>query len=517
MIKLYEKHKETIFITLILSVLAHGYWAYNSIFSLDSWQLVLDGKHLNADYLANGRWMNNIITYLSFDRLFAPGFTVFFFIFCLIFSAVSLIEHLPIKRRMSQLFFCSIFCVFPIWIETFCFKVLHTSIGLAVVFCTYSFIFFKRFLEHYIKRDIRYMDFGIAALLLFLSVSIYQTYVFYFAIALLIYLYGEHVKETGLTHGNVWNIIKITTAFVALFAVSYIIGIKISASMTDTTIGTSKHYDIASPFHLENLSGQIYDTVRRMIKFLIEPQFLMPFITKMTLVLSLLISVIFLVKNRKNVLLGILLIGIAFVLPWSLGFIRDGFLHYRYNALTPLAFSIAYLLIFPLENEYLKGVFSKLYTGLLAICVLIFCFKNSAATHALQLSNQRDMVAGQQFLTHLHNLDNYQSGTTYTIRMYGEPDAYYSTKRPYIAPMYNYSIGLNTMRGSAIMQHRLMPYMLKLISEESFFAGNLMEKPEIQEIITKNNLENIGVWPEKNSVKILNDQTTVLIFFERIE
>lgn len=517
MIKLYEKYKETIFITLILSILAHGFWAFNSIFSLDGWQLVLYGKHLNSDYIANGRWVNNLITYLTFDRLFAPGFTVFFFILCLIFSAISFIEHLPIKERVSQLFFCSIFCVFPIWIETFCFKSLHISIGLAVVLCTYSFIYFKRFLVHYVERDIRYTDFGLALLFLFLSVSTYQTYVFYFAIALLIYLYGEHTKATGLTHHNLWKIIKMTTLFVALFTVSYIIGLKVTSSLTNTAIGAEGYYDITKPLHLENLNAQIYGTIRRMVRFLTEPQLLMPPITKITISLSLLISSFFLLKKRKNALIGFALIGCVFIIPWSLGFVRDGFLHYRYNALTPLALSIAYLLIFPIENNYLKGAFSKLYISLLTVCVLVFCFQNSAATYALYLSNQRDIVAAQQFLTQLHNLEDYQSGKTYTIRMYGDPDSYYSAKRPYNTPIYDFSVGLNTMRGSAIMQHRLMPYMIKLISEENFVAGKLIEKSEIQQIITKNNLEKIGVWPEKNAVKILDDGATVVIFFEQIK
>lgn len=516
-IEIAEKNKVTIFITFILCLLAHGFWAYNSILSQDDWFSILDGNRLSADYTANGRWMDNVIAYLTFDRLFAPGFTVFFFIFCLIFCAISLVEYLPIKKQCSKLIFCGTFCVFPIWIETFSFKQLHVSIGLAMIFCTYSFIYFKQFLEHYVRRDIRYQDFGIALLLLFLSASTYQTYFFFFLIALLIYLYQQHITDAGITNGNLRKIAAVGVVFVATFAVAYIIGLRLSAYITGDALGTKGYYDIANPFHLENLGEQIYSTFRRMIGFLLEPQYMMPLLTKITITLSLIISFIFLIKKRKHTLLGIMFIGSLIVIPWSLGFIRDGFVHYRYNALTPLAFSIAYLLIYPLENEDFKGTFSKFYVGLLSICLLTFCFKNSAATYALYLSNQRDIVVAQQFLNHLHNLDNYKSGKTYTIRMYGPPDMYYSTKRPYITPTYSYGIGFNTMKGSGIMQYRLMPSLIKLISEEDFLAGRLIEKLEIQEIITKNNLKNIGVWPEKNAVKILNDQTTVVIFFDRVK
>lgn len=517
MSQLYEKNKEVIFIASLLCFMSYGFWAFNSIFSGDDWFGVIHGTALNDDYIAAGRWMNNVFGYLTFDRLFAPGFSTFFMMAALVLSSLLFAEHLPIKDKTARIFFCSFFCVFPLWIEVFNFKQLHINIGVTILMTVGSFVSFKYFLLGYIQNKKQYLYLILSALLMILSVSTYQTYFFFFWIALLIYLRYEYQQPDNKFVGKLPQLIIALVLFHILFGVGYVIGIKSIAYFFGRPLSEEGLYDIASPLHLSNMGKQISDTFQRMLNFLYKPQFLFPPLTKLAILISILLSLVFSIIKKKKVLLNISCILAIYTIPWVLGFIRDGFIHYRYNALTPLVLTICYLLIFPLENNYLKSWGKKIYQGLLIFSLFVFCFTNSGASYALYLSNQRDILFGQQFLTHLHSMDEYEAQKTYLIRMYGSPKMYLENKRPFQVSDYNNPRGYNIMRVSAIEQIRLLPHLLYLISSEKFTAKKNIGRKQVLKQLPEQALNSVDVWPAKNSVKILNDNKTVVIFFSKLD
>lgn len=516
------KEKTLVFYSIILALITYGYCAFNNTFTGDNWMAVFNGEVKNVLLLKMGRWLQVVISNVVYDRLFAPTFTCFFLAACIIFASAVVASTLRHQSLQSKIIFGFAFLSFPFWIEPMSFNMVHIPVGIALVLSVLSSYFIIRFFEKNTNTGL-YQREGIltmagASVLLFLSISIYQTYLFFMLIHLGIWFYIA-LNDEDKTSTDFFKRVAYVVIAIGIAVVLYYISLKLIPIFTGHELRSGGKYGVDSLATTAQLAQNTPDTFQKIFGFWYLPQMLVPQYVKFIYLLFLLlvlVSAVVRFVNKKNIfaaVLSVLILFILMVIPWSMGFLRDGIFTHRYNALTVVALLVAFVLARPIEFFESTWVRNTL-TALAVLTILSNVYMLNAGFAALNLSNQRDLALSQEFLTRLHAFPEYDKSQKYNVNIYGS-GTYRLKKRPFDIHEPD-----NVLRSYNIINHggiwdmvsaERIQYSFKLLGEQPNFR---IKKHHRNKKFELSGIRQIKPWPNAQSVILDDDKRTIHLILE---
>jgi len=508
-IELFKRNQHLFYATLLLGIFSYGFLAFNNVFTGDNWMGLFHADSKNDLLIKVGRWLQVPIGKLQYGRLFAPSVTAFVFIVCLSISSILLSESIGFIEKYNNYVFSFLFISFPFWNEAAVFNMIRIPIGIALLLsCTASFIF--------LKTDNNKWNNLTVVLLLWLSISIYQTYVFFFICSIIAYSLVQ-LQSANTQLESLLRILKNSLIIITLTGLIYFLSVKLSLFVYDLDAITNGKYSFFD--NSLDIYKNLKETIIRSISFWVLPQILLPSQVKYLLAFFLIITLLCQFRHGKSdklkIFLRVLLLLALILTPWLLGIIKNESVTYRYNAMTPMALVVSFIISFALK--FSNSLFSKykcLLYGLVFIIIANNVLHNNACHYALYLSNARDLSLSQELLTRVHSFDDYDVNNNYTLKIYGKSN-YRKLERPFdMFQPRNIFTGYNVLNYGGIWDltsSQRWNDSFKMLGEQSNFNIRVYHKN------VKYNLPNIRKikpWPNKNALIFDKEKLTYHLILE---
>jgi len=502
--ELWNRNQKLYLTTFFLGFLCYGFLLFNNVLTGDNWMSVFHPESKNRLLVQGGRWFQVVIGKAQFGRLFAPTFTSCVFIICLSISSILLTECVGFKEKYSKYIFSSIFITFPFWNETAIFNMIRVPIGVALLLsCAASFVFIKS------PNTSKWSNL-IVTILLWLSISIYQTYIFFFITALIGYVLIQ-AQSPEFKFKVLLDILKNCLIVIVLTSILYIISFKTSLVVYDLKAISSGKYSFIDT-NIDIIKN-LKNTLSRTFSFWILPQILLPKFIKYIMAFFLVISLLSQFKDgfseSLKTLLKVVLLLALILSPWLLGVVKNEAVIYRYNAMTAMALVVSFVVTFTFEFSLLQALKYKfILYGIAGTIVASNLLQNNACHYALYLSNARDLSISQELLSRIHSFDDYDINNIYTLNIYGRP-AYRNLERPFdIYQPENLFSGYNVINYGGIWDltsSQRWNDSFKLLGEQADYRVKMHHK---NKKFSLPNIRKVKAWPNKNALIYDEDNLT---------
>ena len=182
-------------IVFFTGFISFSYLSYSNVLVGDDWNALVQPNFLDKTTVQMGRWMHKVISDLTFDRLFAPVFTLSFLLFVNSVGVVLVTKWVSFKSLQDRFIFSVLYVNNPIWIEAYLFKMGHLPKAFALIFC---FLSAYIAINHaFIRKKNSLFLITSSAFFLAFGAACYQTYAFIAILVIFLALFKSVLnKET---------------------------------------------------------------------------------------------------------------------------------------------------------------------------------------------------------------------------------------------------------------------------------------------------------------------------------
>jgi len=523
-----KDHYFSTFVIFLLGFVSYAFFALHLTIVGDDWTVLINNSYLYKYSFQMGRWAHALLTGLFNMRQFAPSFTFFFLLGGISIANLLILDIFNFKKLQEKLLFSALFVSFPIWYEVFIFNMgrIPKSFGLVASVLS-AYLLIK--LYNNSKNDLKYYLIFLASILLgAFSIGCYQIYILFAAFIInchfLLALKNWSAKEI------LRNAIKVICWLLGVVVFYYLIT-KLFAIIFNVEMTGSGNYSIS--IDSSNIGLQsIADNFLLIFEYYTKGQLLIPLWIKLMSLFSVLFFCFYFIKSifskttkpsTVKVIIGFLGLFLLIVGPWILGFIREGD-SFRYNSLSHLSISFAFLLVFLLSKLTNKNL-RLAYISLLICAIGWMSFTNSAAAFGKYLENKRDFALSEKLLDYIHESPNYSGNPKkrYNVYFVGK-NPYQVNEVPF--DMHNkYDLKMKNLVNTGIWDGQMgrMKTIFKILGEPGLnytFHLNISKKSRAitEDYLQKNMLgdfESIKNWPHKNSLISLKNSNDFVVVFSK--
>ena len=502
-------------IVFFTGFISFSYLSYSNVLVGDDWNALVQPNFLDKTTVQMGRWMHKVISDLTFDRLFAPVFTLSFLLFVNSVGVVLFTKWISIKSLQERLIFSVLYVNNPIWIEAYLFKMGHLPKAFALIFCLLSAYIA---INHIFIRK-KYSIFLIISSAFFLAfgAACYQTYAFIAALIILLALFRSVLNKDKLLFWKVriTGIISVLSVIIYV-AITYAV-LRYFALPVKKNLGD--RYNITDISGIENFGPNSLLVINKIFNFYIKGSHLLPSWITIISLAGFFIIIYRLYSSRielKGKMFGILLLVSIFLLPWCISFINAN-LNMRYNMMIPLALTMSYFIY-----EFFLALKRIIYLKYLAIALLsgilfFMMFFNNAAGYAKYLSVQRDSNLTNLLINHILDNPEFDPNFEYKLAFIGKnPYKLQNQKRRPFDVLHNeYEGNLINMVNCGIWDCQLRRITDHIFLQTSLDNITYVSRSNrgVKKIIQKLNTPKTVSWPHKESVIVDFENKIICVLF----
>lgn len=505
---------------------------FNLAIAGDDWASMFSGNYLSKFTVSIGRWNHYFLSKLFADRIFAPTFTFFFFVFSIGIGAIFIDKIVKFKYFVSIVLFAFIFASYPIWYEGYLFNMGRIPKAVGVLCSTAGAFLLIRILKTSdTLKTIKPLQFGAAMLLIALSAGCYQTYIYFGVFLLGVYLVESIInnprKKILFDFATITgSIVLVGLLYVVLTRlITWIVGVEIHQGEGQYVI-----------YNIEDSKGgpanNILGTAQLMLNYYTKSQMLIPMWLKITGLLAFLYYAFHNIREAaKNeeakalkISLSILVILALLLLPWALGFVI-GTKAFRYNSLSVLALSYAFFLVFAFDRLYNKKIVRQILLALIIGVIMTTSFINSSASFSKYISNKRDFALSEKLLSYIHESPNYSGNPAKRYKIYFVgASPYNESERPFDLQFdskfrIKNLINIGVWDGQVGRIKHIFHIMGEPTDKFTFFPSQTKESKNMSPQFLQNNIigntDKIRNWPHKSSLVSLKDKNSFVVIFDK--
>lgn len=399
---------------LLGCLVAFGFNAFNLTLAGDDWTQLFNGNSQDEWILQIGRWTERIVWEVFDDNRFAPTFSLFLMLGCLIFSHLLMSYALRLPA-IEAFLFTSISLFFPAWAEVVNFKTNHITVGFGWLFATLFGI-----LAFQVANRAGYRSLWPAASLSVafgaLAAGSYQTLLFVGVLAFMLLLLDGLVKDPQSFRalrvlGTLLRFAALAVLVLALYSV--ITAIVLKANGLDAVRHGNYSLDL-STVTLQGIFKNGATIFQRLKELLFQPQHLYPQFAKVLqlmflagLFLGLVVTALRSAGSRWSYLLFCFLgIGILLLAPFAIYLIKGTNATLRYNAIVPLSYTFAGFYVLSVGSLRWKAARSTISISAIVL-VTIFLFHLNVAGMTTYLNNTRDLFVAARIVDRIEGLPDF--------------------------------------------------------------------------------------------------------------
>lgn len=453
--------------------------------------------------MSSGRWFRAIIEVLLQKIQYETIIPFFIFIFLVIIAgifAIFLRRYFCFQNIISCIFISATVLVAPAYVELFSFY--HDAFfhGVAIIMLMISL--------HNIKEN-KYFQ---TILFLSFAVGIYQGYIFVFASIYLIKLLQDSIFERKNSKNITLDIIKMVVVLCISVIIYYVIhklfcialsyNIKANEGRFNmhgidiiTILGSIiKAYGMIAILPVKNYAGINTTIVAKVILII--------------LYIYCIIKFIFIEKTSKNRILNLSILLLLPLFMNGIAFIPSNTTIRMTQGLDTILILIAVIFDYNLQSSISNEKIRKFImnsTKVVALCFVVLmihmCYYANGTAYISKLVSDGTKSYVQEMVTQIKNIEGYNKNTK--VLFYGNIirnnlfDYYaYTNDERFPLAMYENSL--------------LSPWEYKeAINRYGAFKYKEASKEEIEKIVVTNEFKNMGIYPEKNGIKMINDIVVV--------
>lgn len=413
-------NRDSILLLGILSLATYGFLAFNLTLAGDDWYLVRNPSLELDTYIPVGRWMRPLILKAFFDGRFAPSFTLFGWLVCMMAGTI-LLAQVTGARKPTEVFLFSALLIFsPVHAELVNFKHSHLMIGFGFV-CAAASVFVLHGVATAEARRGRdtYLQAGVAGLLLLLSLGIQQSFILFALMFFIASTIAILVGDDDAASGAALRALKIYTT-VCFIAVAAYFAVTKSLQMYFDFPLFERGYALESSLvrDAQQLASTVNQFLNHLLVFFFREQHLWPMTAKALFLILLVVYLyalarkVFALRHKggrraRNAAIGMtaLLTGLV-VTPWFLGLVRLPF-SYRYNGLIGLTPFYPIVVVQTLTMVTSRAVRYGVIACAAGI-VMTFSYFQNVASLAVYTTNKRDHFTAERILSRIENHEGYR-------------------------------------------------------------------------------------------------------------
>jgi len=517
-----KTYKDTLFFTFLAIIVSFGALLFDVILVTDDWDTIVVPNFLEEYCITIGRWLHTVIGDFFAQKTFAPTFSFLFFVASLLAVLPGLLKRLNLKNNTVGFLFGCIFFTCPLWFEAHLFAVGRIQSGISFMLSFASaFLLYDYFIFNQDKKNKNFV-FAISCIMAAFCISIYQTHIF-FTVSFLLIIVLENIKN--FEFNKILRLFGLIALFCLTTIILYVAFVKFSLWYYDLELKSTGKYAIDKVVHVKDLN---FDLIKSVFKFFTQEQLLIPQFFKILISAFILLFGFFKINelrlsNTKNktlkIVMSIGLIVALLVIPFSLVLVR-GNSAIRYNSLVPIVLPLAYFstkVIGYIKIQKVKNIAILLLISL----VLSNLFWNSAGTFAMLMSNKRDLAFTQELLVRIHDFDDYNPDNSYGVYFIGSNQ--FTTKSRPFDIINQKDIFYNVINCGLwdCQSHRLRS-AIKQLGEPAKLSFKSTKSQQSRKIWKSKSLSSLGndrlkkikSWPSKDSVVMLNDKKSILVFLD---
>lgn len=488
------KNKILIIICIFFLVMSFGAFTFLYTFGVDSEYAIFVENSATYRWIAQGRFGIGITKLLFNTNQILPFRNTIMALFCIIFNCLmvcKLFNKLSEKEnKLANIIFCIIYITLPISAHYMYFTTYNFEVSLAMILITLSVYYINSLLLLNQSVFNKYVDIIISIILLSLGIAFYQAmitvYIALVVVSFIVYLNDNNKINTYKLREMLKIIVKYILFLIVSLVIYYLIDKLLSCFVIKETY--------TSGFIGWKSSNYKY-IIKRLAEYLksiyVNDGVYGFFIVKPTLIVSLIVSIYYIIKTKKNKLLIPIMLVFLNLTPMIISVLLGTCMPYRTQQTFLIVIpSIWYIACILIKNTKIKNVF--------LILVMFIGFKQSMYINKLFYSNylryQYDINLSNQIADRILEL-NVPNKNEYPVVYLGKIEA---PKIPNIIKqevighsIYEWDNG-NYVRIQALMtmsgENNKLVYYLEKDNETLNKAKNLSE--------------DMPTWPAKGSVAV---------------
>ena len=480
------------FAAVVVGLIAHLYKITNWLPNWDSLVFRYDSQNM----VSMGRWFLPVASGISsfYDLPFLTGLLSILFH---AIGAVCISMMFGVKKKTTAVLLGAALVSFPTVTSVMLYNYVADSYALSFLFACIAALLMTNKKPNYI----------ISAVLIALSVGIYQAYITVTIMLLLCYLILEAYKNTDIKTIFI-KIVKFLLTGIAGMALYYLV-LVIVLKVTGTVLLDYQGFDSAASLSGLDIFGSLYTIRESFVDYFFDFSggvSVFSIINTVIFVFTFVFYLIDIIKNKLKIS-KVLVIGVCVILlpigASILGFVNSGIDYHNLMKMGLFVFYLFFILQYEkseFKNQKLNSVKSWIILAVTAVLIFNQIIIANVSYHKLNMSYEKSYGTLIRIADRIEQTEGAEDCESILVLGALEGSGSYSSKLP--PDMTGTTDGFilradDEIVGQSVLCSALNDYCGK---DYKFVSGK-----EKTALLKKIDLESLNTWPEKNSISIIDN------------